>query len=994
MMATRFADFALVKKITILLCFVGLIPSGITAVIGLYSATTSLESQKTQSINAIASLKADSLQQYFGQSITVLQNLAKSPITVAAAPEFIQTYNSYPVDDKQYQTVPTQLLDYYQNQFGPVYTEKTGQSAPVEFMLESVETKTLALQKAYIADNIFPLGEKDKLSSAGKERYDFVHRRYHEAFRNYIVDFGFYDIFIVDINTGNLVYSVYKELDYATNLVNGPYSESGIGQAFQRMKRDVEAGQKDPVFVDYEPYLPSYSAPASFISTPVYMGTEPVAVLIIQLPLDQVSQVMSKANGLGITGESYLVGSDRKLRSDTFFSDKYTVEGSFRQNLTINTQLIDNALQGADVGRNTSLESKNYLGDDTLSIYNAVDIAAGTTWYVVVEQKTSEALAAIRDLQLIYILLTIILLGSILFVAARFGRYVSKPVQDLSTCLLTLQQNWRFSIRAAVHSNDETGQAAKALNATLASLENAVKSISATMNRFAEGDFKQRVELNLEGDLELLKKKINDSASVIDETIEDIGNVMSEVQKGQFDKRVTVDAKGQLALVKEQVNQSSIKTADFISDARRVMEQLESGQYDQRVESHASGELAELKESINQSIANSEAIIIQICSVMEAMSKGDFSQTVTVEASGKLKEMKESVNSASGSTNTVINSILSVMGAIVEGDFKTRSNAKAQGELLKLASAVNDTGEKLEETFSHTQDIMQSLSKGDLTQNFILDVSGDYRQLKNNTNQTIGNLSGMIQEIQGTAFTVNDKTDEASSEVSGLNQQLEEQLQSIQSISQLMETMRSSINETLSKAKFSSSLSQDALSNAIQGKAVIEDIEKAMNAITQSSKQMQQIISVIDGIAFQTNLLALNAAVEAARAGEQGRGFSVVASEVRALAQRSSDAAKEISTLINESDKRISLGVNQVSESGKLLKKITDSNNDVCSNFEQVNEAIQDQFRQVESVSEDVRSVDDNIKLCAQIITRLQGNMGDVSSQADGLTELIKRFKY
>ncbi|WP_235869894.1 methyl-accepting chemotaxis protein [Veronia nyctiphanis] len=352
------------------------------------------------------------------------------------------------------------------------------------------------------------------------------------------------------------------------------------------------------------------------------------------------------------------------------------------------------------------------------------------------------------------------------------------------------------------------------------------------------------------------------------------------------------------------------------------------------------------------------------------------------------------MNLASGSTDKVITSILKVMDAIVDGDFKTRSDANAQGGLLKLASAVNGTGEKLQETFSHTQVVMQSLSKGDLTQNFTMTVSGDYSRLKDSTNQTIGNLSGMIQEIQGTASTVNDKTDDASDEVSGLNQQLEEQVQSIQNIGGLMDTMRTSINETLSKARFSSSLSQDALKHAMQGKDVIDDIENAMNAITQSSKQMQQIISVIDGIAFQTNLLALNAAVEAARAGEQGRGFSVVASEVRALAQRSSDAAKEISSLINESDKRISRGVSQVNESGKLLKKITDSNNDVCSNFEQVNQAIQDQFKQVESVSEDVRTVDDNIQLCAEILNRLKSNMDDVSSQADGLTDLIKRFKY
>ncbi|WP_235869893.1 HAMP domain-containing protein [Veronia nyctiphanis] len=442
------------------------------------------------------------------------------------------------------------------------------------------------------------------------------------------------------MKTGNLVYSVYKELDYATNLIDGPYSESGIGQAFKRMKQGIESDKSGSVLVDYEPYLPSYNAPASFISTPVYLGGNPIAVLIIQLPLDQVSQVMSKANGLGVTGESYLVGTDKKLRSDTFHSEKFTVESSFRQNLTVNTPLIENALNNLPEGKDSSLESVNYVGEDTISIYSPVEIAEGTTWYVVVEQQTVEALAAIRNLQLIYLFVSIALVVIVLTVASRFGRYISKPMQDLSNFLVSLRKHWTFSARAEVHSNDETGQAAKALNAMLASLDNAVKQISSTMTQFAQGNFKQQIDLKLGGDLELLKNRINDSANVIDETIEDIGNVMSEIQRGQFNKRVTVDAKGQLALVKEQVNQSAVTTAEFISDARKVMDQLESGRYDQRVMANAEGELAELKESINQSIANSEAIINQICNVMEAMSQGDFSHSVTVKASGKLNEMK------------------------------------------------------------------------------------------------------------------------------------------------------------------------------------------------------------------------------------------------------------------------------------------------------------------------------------------------------------------
>lgn len=991
-MSCHFADFVLVKKITFILLVVGLLPAGIAAFFGLYSATASLDAEKSNAMQAIAKLKSDSIRQYFDQAKTVLVNLAKNPIAINSAPDFIQAYNQYPIQNAS--SALPDLKDYYTNQFGVTFEQKNNQTANIDQMLLDISPTAMLLQQAYISKNVHPLGEKDKQIISGSHQYDFIHLRYHQAFRNYVTDFGFYDVFVVDLKTGNLVYSVFKELDYATNLMTGPYRDSGIAHVFSSLKNNIEKNNQEVVFTDYRPYLPSYNTPASFIATAIYLNDKPIAALIIQLPLSKVSEVMNKPYGLGVTGESYLVGADKKLRSDTFHNNKYTVETSFANNDAIDTQLMNNALLGADEGKFTSLQTNNYANEPVVAIYNELDLDDNTRWYVLIEQKTSEALASIYALQKVFLILIVVLIVFVLLVSTVFGRYISRPMQDLSAFILSLHQHWRFSERAKVHSNDETGQAAKALNIMLCSLDNAVKDISLTMTKFSHGDFKRRVELDLVGDLELLKNEINDSATIIDNTLEDIGNVMYEIQRGKFDKRVMVDAKGQLAVVKKQVNKSAMITEQFISDTRQVMEQLEVGHFSQRVTANACGELAELKHSINKSIANSEAIILQICAVMDAMNQGQFGSQVEMAASGKLLELKQSVNLASTSTDRVITSIVNVMDAIVVGDFKTRSNVKIQGGLLQLSSAVNETGEKLEETFNHIKGVMRSLSKGNLTQSFTMDVTGDYGLLKDNINQTIINLNDMICEIQNTALTVNHKTDQASDEVSCLNQQLGHQVSSIKNINSLMTTMRISINDILSKAQFSSLLSQDALQHAMQGKTVIDDIETAMTDIADSTAKMQQIINVIDEIAFQTNLLALNAAVEAAKAGEQGRGFSVVASEVRALALRSSSAAKQISQLINESDLRVASGVTLVNESSQLLKKITDSSHNVCSNFEQVNLAIQTQFIQVESVCDDVRSVDENIQLCTDIIERLNNNMGDVTTLADSLTEMIKRFKY
>lgn len=209
-----------------------------------------------------------------------------------------------------------------------------------------------------------------------------------------------------------------------------------------------------------------------------------------------------------------------------------------------------------------------------------------------------------------------------------------------------------------------------------------------------------------------------------------------------------------------------------------------------------------------------------------------------------------------------------------------------------------------------------------------------------------------------------------------------------------MKAMRSNIEETLDHSKVSVGVSQKALDHAHESEVLVKEIESAMMSITDSSRKMQQIISTIEGIAFQTSLLALNASVEAARAGEQGRGFSVVAGEVRSLAQRSAEAAKEISALIKESDERITVGAEKVNISGDLLSKITDSSKEVCANFDRVNVSIKAQFDRVRDASDGVSNVGQNIQQCSRILNRINDNMDGVSEQAENLNTMIGRFSY
>ncbi|MDD1793295.1 methyl-accepting chemotaxis protein [Enterovibrio sp. ZSDZ42] len=989
----KFENYALIKKLTVILCLIGLVPTVITAAIGLYSSWASMEAEKSDALQAIAHLKGDAIESYFDNSHRVVLSIAQSPMTLAAAPAFNNTFTLYG------DSLPQQFSDiqrFYRKDFLSKFESHANNLPDVEAVADNLSPKALAFQHNYIVNNPNPLGEKDLMRQGGNQEYDFAHRRFHSDFRNYANDFGFYDIFLVDIATANVVYSVYKEIDYATNLDNGPFADSGLSQAFSMVRNQVSSGESvDTVFVDYQQYFPSYNAPASFIAAPVYDNGIAISVIVVQLATDQISAVMSKDYGLGETGESFIIGSDKRLRSDTFHNESLTVDGSFKNNLTLDTDSINAALGSQTKEPDAALHGDNYQGESTLTLYQKVAISPDIEWLVVVEQSESEALSAVNTLKIIYLFVVIIMISLVLFTAKTFGLRISRPIQDLSAFILSLRQHWNFSSRAEVHSKDETGQAAEALNTMLASLNGAVGCISDTMSGLSQGDFSQRVDTDMAGDLLVLKQSINQFAHKIEISVKDIGNVMAKIEQGDFKSRVVVDAQGQLATLKNQVNSSAATTAAFIDDAKMVMGALEVGDYNRRITAPAAGDLASLKESINQSIDNTEGIIVNICDVMASMSEGKFGQTVALNAHGKMNEMKVAVNGASTTTGSVFNNIVSVMEEVSSGNLSARCNThNVSGDLLQLATSVNQSAENIEHVLTHTREVLDKLAQGNLKDSFSLEVNGDYQTLKSGINQTIMSLADMVHEIQGTASTVTHQSEETSAEVLGLNQQIDTQVKHLKDVSTLMRAMRSNIDEALDHANVSVTVSQKALDHAKESEVLVKQIDAAMMSITDSSRKMQQIISTIEGIAFQTNLLALNASVEAARAGEQGRGFSVVAAEVRNLAQRSAEAAKEISALIIESDERIVLGVEQVSLSGDLLNKITHSNNEVCANFDRVNISIKAQFERVNDASQGVEGVGDSIQQSAQTLHRINDNMDGVSGQAESLNVMIGRFKY
>jgi len=287
---------------------------------------------------------------------------------------------------------------------------------------------------------------------------------------------------------------------------------------------------------------------------------------------------------------------------------------------------------------------------------------------------------------------------------------------------------------------------------------------------------------------------------------------------------------------------------------------------------------------------------------------------------------------------------------------------------------------------------LDHLSKGDLTHRVTADLTGPFRKLKDDFNATVSHLDETVQKILATTGQIANGAGEISSAADDLSRRTEQQAASLEETAAALEEIAATMKKTASNTREVDSSITAATTVAKQGGQVLDNATKAMDSIAQSSREITDIIGVIDEIAFQTNLLALNAGVEAARAGEAGRGFAVVASEVRSLAGRSSEAAKKIKTLINTSGEHVANGVKLVGESGGALKRIVDQVQQISSLVSEMAGAAEQQSTGIQQVNSAVGQMDQVTQQNAAMVEQSTAASRNLASETQILQELVAFF--
>ena len=287
---------------------------------------------------------------------------------------------------------------------------------------------------------------------------------------------------------------------------------------------------------------------------------------------------------------------------------------------------------------------------------------------------------------------------------------------------------------------------------------------------------------------------------------------------------------------------------------------------------------------------------------------------------------------------------------------------------------------------------LSALATGDLTQRVSADLTGPFAKLKEDFNGALSRLQETLRSVLTTTGGITTGAGEIAQAADDLSKRTEQQAASLEETAAALEEITATVKKTAENAKAASAIVSTARGAAEDGGQIVDTAIKAMGQIEQSSKQITDIIGVIDEIAFQTNLLALNAGVEAARAGDAGKGFAMVASEVRALAQRSSEAAREIKTLIKASSEHVGSGVRLVGESGQALRKIVAQVVEINSLVTEMAQAAQQQSTGIEEVNTAVTQMDQVTQQNAAMVEQSTAASRNLAGETAQLSELVAFF--
>jgi methyl-accepting chemotaxis protein len=465
------------------------------------------------------------------------------------------------------------------------------------------------------------------------------------------------------------------------------------------------------------------------------------------------------------------------------------------------------------------------------------------------------------------------------------------------------------------------------------------------------------------------------------------------VARGDLSTRVTTHSKDELGQLMNSMDEMTA-TIQRVMDAQdHLATAHEAGLTDERLPvGEFNGAYGKMADKINEMVASHIAVQSQFSGIMTRYAEGDFVLDMP-ELPGKRAEITHIARDVKKALTGLASEVGKLSTAAAGGNFAARGDSErfkhTFGEIIRQ---LNELMEVSERGLGDVSRVLNALAEGNLTEKIASDYEGTFGDLKQSSNTTVSQLSQIVVQIRDASEAINSAAHEIAIGNADLSSRTEQQAASLEETASSMEELTATVRQNAENAKQANQLAVAASSVAAQGGQVVGEVVETMDAISQASKKIADIISVIDGIAFQTNILALNAAVEAARAGEQGRGFAVVATEVRSLAQRSAAAAKEIKDLIGNSVAKVDAGSKLVGNAGKTMEEVVQSVKRVSDIIGEITAASTEQRAGIEQINQAITQMDQVTQQNAALVEEAAAAAESMEEQARGLNAVVGVF--